>query len=206
MLTELFKKIAAWYMLHISYGSITLLMTIESTFFPLPSELVVPPAAWKAAQGDINVFLVVLFATLGAILGSLFNYYFALILGRKLIYKFAESKAGKLFLLSPEKVEKAETYFLKHGRSSTFVGRLVPGIRHLISIPAGLARMNIKDFIISTASGSLLWHSILAALGYFIYTQKELLNKYFKELSYLLLAIGVCFAIYLIVKYIKKKE
>jgi membrane protein DedA with SNARE-associated domain len=206
MLKEFFTIIINWYMAHINYGTITLLMAIESSFIPLPSELVIPPAAWKAAQGDLNIFLVVFFSTLGAILGALFNYVFALTLGRAIIYSFAESRLGKLFFLSRAKIEHAEAYFVRHGRSSTLIGRLVPGIRHLISLPAGLARMNLKNFILFTLIGSSVWHSILAALGYFLYSQKDLLDRYFKELSWVLIILGLGFAIYLIFRFLKKHE
>jgi membrane protein DedA with SNARE-associated domain len=206
MLKELFNIIINWYLAHINYGTITLLMAIESSFIPLPSELVIPPAAWKAAQGELNIYLVVVFSTLGAILGALFNYFFALTLGRAIIYSFAESRVGKLFFLSRAKIENAEAYFVRHGRSSTLIGRLVPGVRHLISLPAGLARMNLRNFILFTLIGSTAWHSILAALGYFLYSQKELLDKYFNELSWILIALGVGFGIYLLYRFRKKHE
>jgi membrane protein DedA with SNARE-associated domain len=206
MLKELFSTIIDWYLAHMNYGTITLLMAIESSFVPLPSELVIPPAAWKAAQGGLNIYLVVFFSTLGAILGALFNYFFALTLGRAIIYAFSESRLGKLFFLSKAKIENAEAYFVRHGNSSTLIGRLVPGVRHLISLPAGLARMNLRNFILFTLIGSTLWHSILAALGYFLYSQKELLDKYFSELSWILIALGVGFGIYLLFRFLKKHE
>jgi membrane protein DedA with SNARE-associated domain len=203
---EFFQSLADWYMNNMNYVTIFLLMALESTFVPLPSEIVIPPAAWKAASGDLNVFLVVLFATAGALVGASFNYFMSLWLGRPIVYAFAESKVGHLFLLSKEKVMKAEAYFDNHGKSSTFIGRLVPGIRHLISIPAGLAKMNFKQFILFTFIGSTLWHSILAALSYFLYSQKDLFNKYMKEISYVLLFAGICFVVFLVVRYIRKKE
>jgi membrane protein DedA with SNARE-associated domain len=134
------------------------------------------------------------------VLGALFNYFLAYFLGRKIIYGLADSKYARLFLVKRSSVEHAESYFLKHGRSSTFIGRLVPGVRHLISIPAGLAKMNLRDFILFTFIGSAIWNSILAFLGYFFYSQKDLLHKYFKELSLVLLALGVLFIIYLIIR------
>ena len=203
---EFFQSLADWYMNNMNYVTIFLLMALESTFVPLPSEIVIPPAAWKAASGDLNIFLVVLFATLGALVGASFNYFMSLWLGRPIVYAFAESKVGKLFFLSREKVEKAEAYFDNHGKSSTFIGRLVPGIRHLISIPAGLAKMNFKQFILFTAIGSTMWHTILAALSYFLYSQKELFDKYMKEISYVLLIAGVIFVAYLIIRAIRKKK
>jgi membrane protein DedA with SNARE-associated domain len=203
---EFFQSLADWYMNNMSYVTIFLLMALESTFVPLPSEIVIPPAAWKAASGDLNIFLVVLFATAGALVGASFNYFMSLWLGRPIVYAFAESRVGKLFFLSKEKVMNAEAYFDNHGKTSTFIGRLVPGIRHLISIPAGLAKMNFKQFILFTALGSTLWHSILAALSYFLYSQKELFNRYMKEISYVLLFAGICFVVFLVIRYIRKKE
>jgi len=203
---EFFQSLAGWYMQHINYYTITLLMAIESSFVPLPSEVVIPPAIWKAASGELNMYLVVLFATFGAILGAMFNYIMARWLGRVIVYSLVESKAGKLFLLNRHKVEHAEAYFLSHGKSSTFIGRLIPGIRHLISIPAGLAKMNVGQFVLYTALGSGIWHIILAAVSYSVYSQQELLKKYMSELSYSLLFVGVIFVIYLIYKYKKKKQ
>jgi membrane protein DedA with SNARE-associated domain len=206
MLKELFSTVITWYMAHINYGTITLLMAIESSFIPFPSEVIIPPAAWKAAEGDLNIYLVVLFSSLGALIGALFNYYFALFLGRAIVYRFAESKVGRLMLLSRKGVENAEAYFVRHGKTSTLIGRLVPAIRQLISLPAGLARMNMKDFILYTVIGSTLWNIILAALGYFLYTRKELLEKYYTELSWLMIILGVGFVGYLIYKFLKKHE
>jgi len=131
---EFFQTLFDWYMTNLNYFTVALLMAIESTFIPLPSEVVIPFAAYKAAQGDLNVFLVVFFGTVGALSGSLINYTLAYYLGRPIVYTFAESRVGKLFLLSREKVEHAENYFLKNGKTSTFIGRLIPGVRHLISI------------------------------------------------------------------------
>jgi membrane protein DedA with SNARE-associated domain len=182
-------------------------MAIESSFVPLPSEVVIPPAIWQALRtGELNVYLVVVFATIGAVFGAMFNYVMARWLGRVIVYGFAESKVGKLFLLNQAKVEHAETYFNLHGRSSTFIGRLIPGIRHLISIPAGLAKMNIKQFVLYTAIGSGIWHIILASLSYYLYSQQDLLMKYMHELSFVLLTCGVLFVVYLIWKSKKKKE
>ncbi len=206
MVNELFGTVVEWYMAHINYGTITLLMAIESSFIPFPSEVVIPPAAWKAAQGDLNVYLVVVSGTAGALIGALFNYYFALLLGRAILYRFVESKAGRLMLLSRKGVEKAEAYFVRHGRPSTLIGRLVPAVRQLISLPAGLSRMKIGDFILYTLIGSCTWNIILAALGYFLYSRKELLHRYYAELSWAMVLLGIGFAAYLAFKFIRKKE
>ncbi|MGC8765252.1 MAG: DedA family protein, partial [Brevinematia bacterium] len=198
---KFFANVIEWYMQNINYGTITLLMAIESSFIPFPSEVVVPPAAWKAASGELNIYLVVLFSTIGAIIGALFNYYLAFILGRPIIYKLADTKIAHLLLIDRKSVEKAENYFLKYGKSSTFIGRLVPAIRQLISIPAGLARMKFIDFILFTFFGSGLWNIILTLLGYFFYSQRNILERYYKEISYILLALGIIFFGYLTVKF-----
>lgn len=153
---------------HLSYFWVMVLMAIESSFIPFPSEVVVPPAAYKAATGEMNLFLVILFATIGSDIGALVNYYLAKYLGRPIVYKFAASRLGRLCLLSPEKVEKAEGYFIKNGVTSTLVGRLVPGIRQLISIPAGLSGMPVGRFLLYTTIGAGAWNVVLALLGWFI--------------------------------------
>lgn len=153
---------------HLSYFWVMVLMAIESSFIPFPSEVVVPPAAYKAATGEMNLFLVILFATIGSDIGALVNYYLAKYLGRPIVYKFAASRLGRLCLLSPEKVEKAEGYFVKNGVTSTLVGRLVPGIRQLISIPAGLSGMPVGRFLLYTTIGAGAWNVVLALLGWFI--------------------------------------
>lgn len=196
-----FHSLFDWYMANLNYLTVALLMAIESTFLPLPSEVVIPFAAYKAAQGQLNVFGVVFFGTAGALCGSLINYLLARYLGRPLVYKFADSGIGRVFLLSREKVEHAENYFIRNGKSSTFIGRLVPGIRHLISIPAGLAKMSLRDFILFTFTGAGIWNIILAIIGFYLYGVRE---KIFPYLGYILLALGVGFVIYLIVKARKK--
>lgn len=202
------EQVTSWYMDNMNYGTVTLLMVIESSFIPFPSEVVVPPAAYKALEegSNMNIVLVVVFATVGAIIGALINYFLALWLGRPIIYKFVETRFGKMCLLDKQKVEKAEKYFDKHGKSSTFIGRLVPGIRQLISIPAGLAKMNIATFICFTALGAGIWNIILALLGYLGHGNKELIDQYSHELSYILLGLGVLFVAYLIYKGLSKKK
>jgi len=201
---ETFQSITDWYINNINYFTITVLMAIESSFIPFPSEVVIPPAAWKAAQGDLNIYLVVFFGTLGALIGALFNYYFALFLGRKVIYAFANTRLAHMMLIDKEGVEKSEKFFVKYGRISTFIGRLVPAIRQLISIPAGLSRMKLSDFIIFTFLGSIIWNVILAVLGYFLFSQKETLHLYYQEISWVFLALGVLFIAYLVYKGLKK--
>lgn len=200
-------QVIAWYNDNLNYGSITLLMAIESSFIPFPSEVIIPPAAYKSLEEDsnLNIFLVILFGTLGALIGALINYLLAMWLGRPIIYKFAESKLGRLCLLSKEKVEKAENYFVKHGKASTFVGRLVPAVRQLISIPAGLAKMKLHIFLLFTFFGAGIWNIVLAFLGYLAKGQEDVIAKYSSELSYVLLGIGVLFVAYLIYNGFNKK-
>jgi membrane protein DedA with SNARE-associated domain len=199
---ELFHSLFDWYMANLNYFTVALLMTIESTFLPLPSEVVIPFAAYKAAQGDLNVFAVVIFGTFGALFGALINYFLSKYLGRPLVYKFADSGIGKMFLLSKEKVEHAEIFFVKNGKTSTFIGRLVPGVRHLISIPAGLSKMNLRDFILYTFVGACIWNIILAIVGYYLYAIRE---QIFPYIGYILLALGAGFTVYLIFKGRKEK-
>lgn len=154
----------------LNYGTIFLLILLESTVIPVPSELVVAPAAYHAAGGNLNMWLVILFATLGADCGATINYLAGWYLGRPIIYKFANSKWGHMCLLNQEKVEKSEKYFDDHGLVATITGRLLPGIRHLISIPAGLAKMNYWKFLLYTTLGAGAWHSILALMGHYLHT------------------------------------
>ncbi len=205
---SLLQRIIGWYDENMNYGSITALMTIESSFIPFPSEVVIPPAAYVACDKDnsMNVVLVVVFGTIGAILGALINYFLALWLGRPIIYKFADSKLGHLCLLSSEKVKKAEEYFNDHGKISTFIGRLVPGIRQLISIPAGLARMNIGSFLLYTTLGAGIWNIILALIGYLAHGQADLIDKYNHELSILMVVLVGAGILFLIIRHFVKKH
>lgn len=203
-----------WCLDHLNYWTITLLMAIESSFIPFPSEVVVPPAAWKSASDpDLNVFLVVVAATVGANIGALVNYYLALWLGRPIIYRFANSRIGHMCLIDAEKVERAENYFHKHGAISTFVGRLIPAVRQLISIPAGLARMRMGHFLLYTTLGAMTWNAILAAIGYYlstipgIETEEQLLEKvteYSSEIGYVFIGLGVLIVAYLVYKGTRK--
>jgi membrane protein DedA with SNARE-associated domain len=205
-----------WCLDHLNYGTITLLMTIESSFIPFPSEVVVPPAAYKAAvSGEMNIFLVVLFATIGANIGAIINYYLAKCLGRPIIYKFANSRIGHMCLIDEAKVQHAEEYFDKRGALSTFIGRLIPAVRQLISIPAGLARMKIGTFLLYTTLGAGIWNATLAAIGWYlstvpgIETEEQLLAKvteYSHELGYIFIVLGVVIVSFLIYKGVKKDK
>ena len=197
---------------NLNYGTILLLMLLESTVIPVPSELVVAPAAYHAASGQLNVVLVVLFATIGADLGASINYFVALYVGRPVIYKFANSKWGKMCLLNQEKVEKSEHYFDDHGIMATLTGRLVPGIRHLISIPAGLSRMNYWKFLLYTTLGAGAWHAILAAMGWYLHAVvpedqlKTTIQHYNHYIVGVILAIVALAVGYFIVKAIIKRK
>ena len=202
------EKVVSWYMDHINYGTITLLMTVESSFIPFPSEVIVPPAAYIANQDDsnMNIILVVVFATIGAMIGSIFNYYFALYLGRPVVYRFAESKIGRMCLLSGDKIKKAEDYFVKHGNTSTLIGRLIPGIRQLISLPAGLARMHFGRFLLYTFIGATSWNIVLAILGYIAHGNADIIDQYSKEISYFMIGAGALFVCYLVYSGFFKKR
>ena len=202
----------AWCLEHLNYWVITLLMAIESSFIPFPSEVVVPPAAYLSAQenSELNVVLVVFFATLGALIGALINYGLAYYLGRPIVYKFANSRIGHMCLLDQQKVEVAETYFVRHGAIGTLVGRLVPAVRQLISIPAGLAKMNIGKFLFYTSLGAGLWNFILAAIGYSLasvvpYEQLDsTVAEYSGHLKIVMILVGAAAVAYLIYKGYKK--
>ena len=201
-----------WCLDNLNYWTITLLMAIESSFIPFPSEVVVPPAAYKAAaSGDLNVWLVILFATLGALIGATINYFLALWLGKPIVYKFANSRFGHMCLIDQAKVEKAEQFFVKYGIAATLVGRLVPAVRQLISIPAGLAKMNLAKFIFFTALGAGLWNVVLAVMGYYLESvipEDQLVataTKYSHEIGYAIFAIVAAALAYIVYKGIKKR-
>jgi membrane protein DedA with SNARE-associated domain len=200
---DFIQPVIDWYMANLNYFTVGFLMMIESSFIPFPSEVVVPFAAYKAAQGELNIFGVILASTVGALIGAVFNYYLAKYLGRPIVYKLADSKAGRMLLLSGEKVKYAEEYFIRNGKTSTFIGRLVPAVRQLISIPAGLAMMNMRDFILYTTAGAGLWNIILAVIGYFMYEVKDKVMPYVDDI---LIALGAGFIIYLVVKAVRKKR
>lgn len=200
-----------WFMDNASYLFVFVFMVVESSFIPFPSEVVVPPAAYLAMHdgSSMNIFVIVIVATAGAIVGALVNYYLSLWLGRPIIYKFAESRVGHVFLLNKEKVEKAEKYFNNHGAISTFVGRLIPAIRQLISIPAGLSKMNVGKFIAFTALGAGIWNVVLASLGFILSTMVtkdrlfEKVEEYNSYLTYAGLAILLVVVVFIVWNLIK---
>lgn len=200
-----------WCLENLNYWTITLLMAIESSFIPFPSEVVVPPAAYKAAAtGELNVWLVIFFATLGALIGAFVNYFLALWLGKPIVYKFANSRLGHMCLLDEQKVVKAEQFFIRYGVAATLVGRLVPAVRQLISIPAGLSKMNLAKFALFTAIGAGLWNGVLAALGYYLESvvPEQMLittvTKYSHEIGYCIIAVVALALAFIIYKGVKK--
>lgn len=211
------SQFVQWFVENANYWFVFVFMTIESSFIPFPSEVVVPPAAYLActnygAGADMNIWLVVLFATLGALAGAFINYYLALWIGRPVVYKFAESRLGHACLLDRAKVEKAEAYFDKHGAASTFFGRLIPAIRQLISIPAGISKMHVGQFAIFTALGAGVWNAVLAGLGYLLsksvtpdmlFTKIEEYNRYLTWAGY---GIGLLCVAYILYNAFKPKR
>ncbi|ADV43881.1 DedA family protein [Bacteroides helcogenes] len=208
-------ELIKWVLENLNYWVVTIFMAIESSFIPFPSEVIVPPAAWKSmADESMNIFLVVVIATVGADIGALINYYLARWLGRPIVYKFANSRFGHMCLIDEEKVHHAEEYFRQHGAASTFFGRLIPAVRQLISIPAGLAGMKLGPFLLYTTLGAGIWNSILALLGYLIYRFTDIkttndvyvmATKYSHEIGYVIMTVAVLVAAFLIYKGMKKK-
>jgi len=204
---------------NLNYWYVFVFMVIESSFIPFPSEAVVPPAAFLAMMPDnaMNIVLVVVIATLGADMGALVNYYLAKWLGRPIIYKFADSRIGHMLLIDRKGVERSEEYFRKHGVTATFFGRLIPAVRQLISIPAGLANMRLDKFLTYTTLGAMLWNSVLAVIGYVIYlgadqagikTTEDVMKKsaeYSSEIGYAIIALVAVALAVVIYKGWKKK-
>lgn len=173
------------------YGGIIFLMAVESSFIPFPSEVVIPPAAYLSSQGEMNLAIIIICGTVGSLIGALFNYWLAYYLGPKIIYMLSDHRLAKYFLINRKKIEQSEQFFLKYSNVSTLIGRFVPGVRQLISIPAGFSRMPLGNFLLFTTVGSGLWVTILALLGYYFGSNQEIIQRYYKELSWFLLAVGI---------------
>lgn len=205
-------KVVQWYGHNVSYGAVGALMAVESSFIPFPSEIVIPPAVMVAADpatpNDMKVWLIVLVGTLGALLGAYINYFLSRWLGRPIIYKFVDSKWGHALRLSGEKMERAEKYFNDHGVVSTFVGRLIPVIRQLISIPAGLSKMNVGTFTFFTFLGAGLWNCVLGLLGYLAVKAggMDFIYKYSGLLSKIIIVVFAVCVVFLIVRAIVRKQ
>ncbi len=212
------EELYLWFKEHMNYWTILVLMAIESSVIPLPSEVVVPPAAYFSLQANssLDFWVVILVATAGAYLGSAINYGLSVIIGRPIIYAFADSKVGHFLHLSKEKMEHAEEYFQKKGSISIFFGRLLPAVRHLISIPAGLSRMNFGTFSFFTIIGAGIWNIVLAGLGYLLFrvvpddtqffAQLEHYNHYLKIAGFALLGCAIAYIIYKVYKNKKIKN
>jgi len=180
----------------LGYFGVGILMTIESSFLPLPSEIVIPPAAYLASQGKMNLVLIIAAGVVGSLIGATINYLLSRSLGRLVIYKLAATRVARLIFITPEKIARAEKSFLLNSKSATFFGRLIPVVRHLISIPAGFCRMPFGQFLLYTALGASVWVSVLAALGYFIGANQALLEEYYQEISWVLLAGGIIWLVW----------
>jgi len=198
---------------NLNYGTVYFLMLLESTVIPVPSELVVAPAAYHAASGNLNLLLVIIAATIGADCGASINYAAGYYLGRPIIYRFANSRWGRLCLLNQEKVEKSEKYFYDHGMVATITGRLIPGIRHLISIPAGLSKMNYWKFLLYTTLGAGVWNCILAAMGWYLHAivpEDQLNDKILEYGEYIkitiLALVALAVAYFIVIWYLKKEK
>ena len=199
-----------WFVENANYWFVFIFMVVESSFIPFPSEVVVPPAAYLActnagAGADMNVWIVVVVATLGALCGAFINYYLALWIGRPVVYAFADSRVGHMLMINKEKVIKAENYFDKHGTISTFIGRLIPAIRQLISIPAGISKMNIGQFALYTSLGAGVWNGVLAFLGYWLsktvspdqlFVKVEEYNQYLTWFGYGIAVVCIVFILW----------
>jgi membrane protein DedA with SNARE-associated domain len=183
------------------YLGIFLLMFLESTFFPFPSEIIMIPAGYLAFKGEMSLGLIILVGILGSLGGALLNYYLAMLFGRKFILKY-----GKYFFIKEETLNKLDSFFAKHGEISTFTGRLIPGIRQLISLPAGLARMNIAKFSLFTALGAGIWVIVLVGLGYVVGSNETLISEYLKSATLIALVCVVFIMIFYVVRYKKRRE
>ena len=179
----------------LGYIGIIIMMFLESSFFPFPSEVVMIPAGYLSSIGEMNIYIAICSGIFGAVLGALFNYYLAMKLGREVILKY-----GKYFFMNEKKLLTIEIFFEKYGRISTFTGRLIPGIRQYISLPAGLGKMNIKLFTFYTALGAGLWVIVLALLGYFIGKNQELVQQYLHIITLLLVTFIILTSIFFYLK------
>lgn len=188
------------------YWGIFILMTIESSFIPFPSEIVVPPAAYLAQKGEMNLWLVIISGVLGSLTGAIINYYIAISLGRTIIYNLARTKVARMLLIDQETIKKAEDYFLRFGNLSTFICRLIPGVRQLISLPAGFAKMKFSNFIFYTLLGSTVWVAILALLGYYFGENEEILKRYYHEIWQAGIVLAFIFTLYIIYKLLANKK
>jgi len=200
MIHEIANTIVS-YIGDMGYWGIFLLMFLESTFFPFPSEIIMIPAGYLAYKGEMNLYIIILVGILGSVAGALLNYYLAMIFGRKFILKY-----GKYFFIKEETLDKLDSFFAKHGEISTFTGRLIPGIRQLISLPAGLARMHIAKFSFYTALGAGIWVIVLVAVGYLVGSNEALISEYLKSATLIALMSVVLITIFYIIRHRRRRE
>jgi len=181
LITWIVTTVEGW-----GYAGIVAAMFLESSFFPFPSEVIMIPAGYLAFQGKMNLIAAILFGIFGSLAGAVFNYYLAVKLGRPLLEKY-----GRYILLKPETLDKLEAFFQKHGEISTFSGRLIPGIRQYISLPAGLSKMHLGRFALYTGLGAGIWVTVLALLGYFVGKNENLVGEYLHNATLIaLLLVG----------------
>ncbi|MDQ7046752.1 MAG: DedA family protein [Sulfurovum sp.] len=200
MIHEIAETIVS-YIGDMGYWGIFFLMFLESTFFPFPSEIIMIPAGYLAFKGEMNLYMVILMGISGSLLGALFNYYLAIHFGRAFILRY-----GKYFFIKEETLYKLETFFAKHGEISTFTGRLIPGIRQLISLPAGLAGMNIAKFSFYTSLGAGIWVVVLVMLGYLVGSNEALISEYLRSATLIALVSVVLIGIFYVIRYKRRKE
>jgi membrane protein DedA with SNARE-associated domain len=200
MIHEIAQTIVS-YIGDMGYWGIFLLMFLESTFFPFPSEIVMIPAGYLAFKGELNLYMVVLAGIVGSVAGALFNYYLAIHFGRKFILRY-----GRYFFIKEETLDKLEAFFIKHGELSTFNGRLIPGIRQLISLPAGLARMNMAKFAFYSGFGAGIWVIVLVALGYLLGSNEALISEYLHTATVIALFCVVLITIFYIVRHKRRQK
>ena len=200
MIHEIAQTIVS-YIGDMGYWGIFLLMFLESTFFPFPSEIVMIPAGYLAFKGEMNLYMVVLAGIVGSVAGALFNYYLAMHFGRKFILRY-----GRYFFIKEETLDRLETFFLKHGELSTFNGRLIPGIRQLISLPAGLARMNMAKFAFYSGLGAGIWVIVLVALGYLLGSNEALISEYLNSATLIGLFCVVLITVFYIVRHKRRQK
>ena len=185
----------------LGYLGIFLLMFLESTFFPFPSEIVMIPAGYLAYKGEMNLYLIIFVGIIGSLFGALFNYYLAMHFGRKFLLKY-----GKYFFIKAESLNILEDFFAKHGELSTFNGRLIPGIRQLISIPAGLSCMNIFKFSFYSALGAGIWIVVLVTLGYLLGSNEEMISEYLQSATLIALISVIFITLFYIIRSKRRKN
>lgn len=190
----------------LGYWGILILMTVESSFIPFPSEIVIPPAAFLAAQGEMNLWLIILAGLAGSLIGAMINYALARLLGRPIVHSLVRHRHAKWLLLSEAKLEQAEAYFRKYGGISTFIGRLIPAVRQLISIPAGFSQMRVPRFLFFTTLGAGIWVIVLALAGYFFGAQLDTIMEHWDTIRHGIYAVIVALFIGLGFWYFKRQR